>query len=171
MKEEVSKSNVAVVSLASLYFSSTNCFSTSESIECNINEISATEFQNHSTKVVIISYTAVIILIILIIRYVQRWTRVNAELFSLRCPKHQPPRRVTFTWGVGWGLALWSRSMADGKETVCAPPTSAWAPGTWPGRSCRRWRPSRWRRRIPTGESGRRCLVKTLLLYHYHLDV
>ena len=69
MKVEVSKSNVAVVSLASHYFSSINCFSTSESIECNINEISATELQNHSTIVVIISYTAVIILII---RYVQR---------------------------------------------------------------------------------------------------
>lgn len=59
----------------------------------------------------------------------------------------QHPQLVTYTCEEGSAWALWSRSTEGVRGMVYAPPTSAWAPGTWRGRSSKLWRASRWQRR------------------------
>lgn len=74
------------------------------------------------------------------------------------CMSQQHLRRVTCTCEEVSGWAPWLRSMGGVRGTAYAPPTSAWAPGMWRGRSSRLWRASRWWRKIQMGEGKRETL-------------
>lgn len=83
-----------------------------------------------------------------------------------KCTCNQRPQPATFTCEEVWAWAPWSRSTEAVSGTACAPPTSAWAPGTWHARSCRLSRGSRWWRRIQTGKRGgsrRKCVAEVLI--------
>lgn len=88
-----------------------------------------------------------------------RATRCVAFLTS-----HQHPQLVTCICEVGSAWDPWSRCMEGGRGTVCAPPTSVWAPETWRGRSSRLWKASKWWRRTQMGEKD--CTAfSTMLLF------
>lgn len=68
------------------------------------------------------------------------------------CTFHQHLQLVTCTCEEGSAWDPWSRSTEGVRGTVCAPPTSAWAPEMWRGRSSRLWKASKWWRRTQMGE-------------------
>ena len=74
------------------------------------------------------------------------------------CVSQQHLQLVTCTCEEVSGWAPWLRSMGGVRGTACAPPTLAWAPGMWRGRSSRLWKASRWWRKIQMGERVRETL-------------